>query len=269
MPVLKCVTKFLYANAGNGVGSWSENFYYNGEIAAAQSAMLTVNGWRLKLSGPAVSILSQNVVDLATPGIGYPLGTGVNPLPFSPSNSANDNDQPQVALAFKIRASNNSKRTLLVKGIPDNIILNGRFTPHGNYLLNVDNYCQAIVNSGFCLRTVDKTQTPVDLVGVSSSGVLTMPTDRTWDVGNKIQLYRCTDANKQGVVGQFTIVTKTDARTFTLGQWGSRPAVVRGKVRLLLFSYPQIVAIGNRPKSTVGKIGAPSSPYVGRRKKGR
>jgi len=267
--IYKLTTKFLYSNAGYGPGSWTENWYYDGDIGIGTEKLKTLNAWRLKVSANAVTILSQVAIDLSQPGVSFPLGTGTWPLPFPTPSADQDADVPQMALAFKLRAANGSKRTFLMKAVPDNLVKNGRYFPAGNYLYLMQNYVNALSQAGFSLRVVDKSNIPQSVVSISSTGAVLMESDQTWMPGAKVSLYRALDANKQGVVGTFPIVTRTDARNFQLGQWGSNPAVVKGKLRLQLFSYPVIVAVGTQPKATVGKIGSPSGPYVGRRTKRR
>lgn len=268
MSILKATIKWLYSNAGKGPASWSENFYFDGTMPNAQRAVsLYINARRL-VSGAAVSLVSSTVVDLALPGIGDAVATNTWPNLSPTILGRASSDVPQMALSFKLSAANGSKRTFLMKGIPDNVVVNGRYSPDGNYFRNCQSFQQRLVNSGFSLRVVDRDQRPVDIVGISSTGLLQTAAAQSWGTGVKIQLYRCTDANKQGVTGVFPLVSSPDTTHFQLGQWASNPAVTRGKARLQIYTYPQIVACGT-PVATVGKVGSPSRPYVGRRRGGK
>jgi len=265
MAIIKCTAIFAVTTFNGRAGGWSESWYTNQlGIQQAQNEFPRLMQGRMALCSRFVFLRFLRYTDIAVPGV-----TAVASLEGAAKlGGALDPDIPQMSLQIMCRTGFGLDRALLCRGVPDDIVEGGDYSPTPAYKRSVDRFCALIRNGSWLLRGIDHTVPLLKVITVSGEGVVTTSPVATWPLGSTIRFFRTYDTNGKPVLGDFNVSDDSVPATRTLAGWTPGREVLKGKARLISTISTAVTdafAIG----ITTRKVGAPFFPFVGRASKRR
>lgn len=245
------------ATGNNRVGGWSESLYLDKpDSGAALVAIKTLAVLRAATLPASARIIGTRATLPSNPGLSQAVPQAL------PGVVGNPNDVPQMALLVKLFTNEGTQRSLILRGIPDDFVKLGDYTPDTAYTAAMNAFLTGL--TGYAVRSRDRANPTLPLMSVTAGGLVTTTADHALVVGNSVKFYRTNDSQGRAIKDTFRVSAVTDARTFTVVPWGGVP-VLRGAVRKL--SAPAFYTILNdsRPqRAVVRKVGKPFFQYVGR-----
>lgn len=255
--MLKCTNFFKLDPQG-----FSETYFSTqANLNTALTALRRMAGFRLAMCPSTVSYIGTRVADLDNPA--QVLGARESAV----GTYSGARDLTNAAILWKGFAAGNIKRQIWTKGAPDEIIVNGVYTPTSTFAVAAANWATDLVNTGWCVRTQNRTANPiVDGSGIGNTGILTTFGTQTWVEGDSLKFFRSRDTNGVTIKGIYRIGPPIDNKHFQLIGWmGGRVAtVVRMRRYVLVTSALTTIFIN---KAGTRKSGRPfgQAPGVARR----
>jgi hypothetical protein len=238
------------------VGGWSESFYAEGVSAGSAVASAAILGpKRAALLPTQAAIVGARATDPTTPGLSASLVINF------PGTATLATDVPQMALLCKLYSVGGPTRQLILRALPDARVVNGEYQPSQAFTSALRVYFTGL--NGYYVRGRNRAVPVIDIINVTSGGLLTTTSDVLWAAGDDLKFFRTRDRYGQSIKGNYRITTATDTRHFQLANWGGIE-VTKGKVRRVAFDYYPITN-ADSGRVIVRKVGKPFFGYVGHR----
>lgn len=246
-------------------GGWSESFYHEGSVVTARQLAIAQGGicirraWMLASSA---GIIAQRYQQIAPT-----VGRAQTFTDLFPGQISNPPDIPQMALllTFPAIAAENVRKQIL-RGIPDDFIQNGVFTPNGQYDTAIINYLNAISSwkmRGLNLANPQRTVIAFDLL----AGTVATDEAHGFAPGDQVRFTRLKTASGSSIppIGPLKVLTAPTASTFTVASQGLSSVNATGKVQEYEIVYPSIDGPNcDVTRTTTRKVGRPFGAYRGR-----
>jgi hypothetical protein len=249
------------------VGGWTESWYYPGDVSQAiqeTNAAKGLSSLRAAMLPRTGAVVAQRFQIVDT----VPKGSSTMRFKNFPGGGF-ETDQPQVAILVNVPTTQGKNvKKLILRGIPDQFIIDGEFTPDPIFTAALIKFQNEIGLYRF--RGQDFTRPLVPIVSITSVGQVTMVGGVPFANGDKVQII----GPKLITTGR-TVPTKTytvlnpAGNTFTAANW-SQPALAEfGNARIVApaFYTPDTDNI-EVERSIVRKVGRPFDLYRGRRRAG-
>lgn len=255
----------------NKLAGFSESFYDSqADLKAGALRIRNLATLRATTLPPEATIVGYRVSDIEHPHVSY--SGSLNLQGSARFNGIGGNqpartDTPWQSLLVKFTGGG-STRTAAFRGIPDEWVLNGVFLQDALHGASLITFANAVVTRGFYLLQQDKSSELFDVLGVSTSGVLTTFQAQPLVKGDAITFSRTRDVNGRSVKGIWKISTDpVDSFTFQLANWPTGREVEEGKAKLAnaditVIQEQSIFRMGSR------KVGRPFGQLVGRATRG-
>jgi hypothetical protein len=251
------------------VGGWSESYYYDGPGGTDLFARVTGQGLRrgstslcdararLLAGGAAIVGQRYQFVD--------PVGRTQTGAAQFPGWAGVLNDIPQMALLCKIATVNGLKQRLLIlRGIPDSLVVEGEYNPVPIYDLALDRFFRVL--AAFSMKQ-NSAGRPVTVNNITSEGLVTLrvPRSTTLEVGMTIIITDAQPAAGRPVTGAFVVESLGPlANQFKLVGW-PYGAATGGTAQRRTYVYPLFDNESASVSRIISrKVGRPSVGYVGR-----
>lgn len=254
-------------NAGVAVphsGGWSESHWVNTPANVTIADIRALAQPRANLLSSLASITGYRIQSFSIVGNKLiPEGSRSGRI-LIPGGSQAGLNMPQDALSIFMTASgavNVSRQSL--RGMPDDYIVNGEFTPNTGYLSRVRTYMNALVNQGWKFVGRDRTVPNARVLAIAA-GVVTLAGPVGGVANNSfLRLNRVFDQNGLPVKGTF-LITAIAGNLYTVNGLGTTVVnVPSGTARIdqiAVFQYGS----GEIGRTQVRKIGRPFEQYRGR-----
>lgn len=269
MPVFKCTATFsLTTGTGGGnqaarTGSWSEGIYFEGSYLQAVNNFAKGSCWCSKRA--ALLPMQASIVEQRYQQVDPTLGATSSIAKIFPGNDGIDCDLPQVALVLSCPSEDRANvRTIEMRGIPDDVVKLGAYSPDKPFKLAMSNFKAFLSNFNFRGRVRSNPQAKI--IEITANGVVATETALVVGIGDKVQILRSHNAvNGQLANGVFT-VKNVDNQLLTISLQGWDQLVCRGgTVRKYQIIYPAIDGeITNVVRATTHKVGALFGAFRGR-----
>ena len=225
---------------------WSESWYYPGQsITTAYQAATQPgpNGTALLVARAALMPVDASIVALrfqVVDPIGLTRVFLIN-LPGSYNFPGVTTCQPQQSLQGPILAAGGLKnrKILIIRGIPNNQIVDGEFVPGGIYGAALVTYVGTLATWTFRARDLGQTQNKI--LNISAAGLVTCVNNVGYTNPNMVRILRSKDVGGRLRGGLFQVATTPPpaGTTFTISNW-PYGATTGGQVRLDLTVYPSV-----------------------------
>lgn len=242
-------------------GGWTENYYLSAATLGlavtrchfycdARAALLAKTG---QVNGFRIAERTSTGVARAYPAF----RTGANVVC----------DVPQMAIQIHLRTAT-SKRTAILPGVPDIRSIGGAFSKSRTWENHVEHLI-GILTAGFGMMALDKTQPLLNLISITTGGLVTTATPHGYVANDQIRFFRTSDIYRQTVTGTWIVSgTPPSTTTFQLANYASAGDVVfgpvnKGKVRKLVYAFSGF-SEGDMGQITTRKVGRPFDLYRGR-----
>jgi len=179
------------------IGGWSESFYFpGGSIAAANDAVngrpgvanISLCEYRAGLLPTSAQIIGQRFQEV------NPVGRSQSFSKVWGGGSGFACDIPQMALLTRIpAAASNNVRMYIIRGIPDQLVVDGEFAPTQAYRNAINRLFVKL--SEFQMRVVVRGAVPNTVATIDNNGLVTFTNTRpTVNPGDRITFYNILNA---------------------------------------------------------------------------
>jgi hypothetical protein len=247
------------------IAGWSESFWtvpiqpntnYVTNLQIARARLLPIEGQIVGYRIQNFDVTGNRIT---------PLGSTTGTSNY-PGSSGLITDMPQTALlCTAVSGSGPNRRRFFIRGIPDNEIVNGEYTPDSGFATNVNAYFTLLYQQVWRFLARDLSQPSYRVVGIANS-VITIVGPAPFAINSFIRLLRVKDKTGKPVKGVFRVTLAPDNVNFTVDGLAGVTAGVSGAIRLDSFVVPQIVSC-SVGRAVVKKVGRPFEQYRGRRSK--
>jgi len=250
------------------IGGWSESVYYDGPSYADLYAKVigpTGTGSPSLCSARAGMLPSQGRIVGQRFQFIDPVGVSKSLSQGFAGGSSQSTDIPQMALLCKVPATDSPNiRNLILRGIPDNQVSYGEYTPDSSYRAAVTRYFTAF--SMFRFRANVPTGLSQTIHSISSAGVAYLNFgELSVAAGDIIKLNRVVLANGSTWSGEVVVESVgPEPQKLTIYAW-DLGATTGGKWNIPNTAYPAVDASNiTISRIITRKVGRPSVGYVGR-----
>lgn len=255
------------ANAGVAVphsGGWSESHWVNTPANVTLADIEALAQPRANLLSSLASITGYRIQTFTLVGNKMiPEGSRSGRI-LIPGGSQAGLNMPQDGLSIFMTAAGavNVSRQVL-RGMPDDYIVNGEYSPNVGYSSRVRTYINALINQAWKFVGRDRSVPNARVLAIAN-GVVTLA-GNVGGVANTsfLRLNRVFDANNRPVKGTF-LITAIAGNLYTVSGLGTTSVTVpSGTARidqLAVFQY----GAGTVGRTVVRKIGRPFEQYRGR-----
>jgi len=187
-----------------------------------------------------------------------------------PGTAASDNDLPQVALQFSMRAQSGfNNRQVTLRGVPDARVVKGEYAPSQAYNAALAAYFDELTRF-WKMRAIDRTILPVKIVSISSGGLLTTEKPHGLAAEQTVQLMSVHfgDGPKVSCLAYVVSAPTTTTANIILPAVAHGQAGSGGRARKYLVTYPGVTIASTEviaPVAVTRKVGAPFRKFRGRR----
>ena len=254
-------------------GGWSESVWTSLDLVPALAAFRILQTSRATLLPATASIIGyrQTTYDLVNGRFLQPTASQAGRQYF-PGVIGNLTDVPQAAIQLQLRSAGGSSSNLMLRGIPDAMIVGGEWAPQGPYSGFMVDYQAVLVSGPWGNVGRDKTQASVRVLGGSTRSFKVSEIPVTGlIVGDYVRFNRVLSSTRLPISGAFR-VTSIDAPTGSILCEGNPVGVEllpnSGTVRrdrLVYGQYSRCRVV----RAVVKKVGSPFEKYRGRRSKRR
>jgi len=244
--------------AGVRVAGWSESWWYDGTITAAQVSMHYINTARAGLLPNSAAIVGQRYQ--STDG-----GSSTTAFVY-PGTNGNLTDVPQMALlCFAQGAGRPNVRRFTLRGIPDIYVYEGEFGSGSNWTALWGLWTQQLERYGAKFRARDLSQPRLPFLSINLGGLVTTAATHGLAPGAKIQFFRLRDQYNRPVKGVFTVTAAPTTTTFQLQNYELGECGAGEYRRVVDPIYCSVQAAAVLPiRAVVRKVGRPFGQYRGR-----
>lgn len=267
---------------GPGQGSWSENYWNLADsFSDAQAFALSLAGKLALLHGRTTPLSSIRVSKAPPAGVVTPIVRQVVEFPYQ--NATNNkvtatqhSDYPTQALCIEVGDNNQNSVRQWVRGIRDEFVDKGGFlqTDLAAFTDAFNEFAAELLSVGkkWCVRTLNPTVAPKDVVSITAAGVVTTVGAHQMATGNRARIVNCQVNKYPNKVWKVQEVTGETEKLQML-QWNPPlPFVpVEGeniKIRLQSYHYVQITS-AEYVHATKKNVGNVSKRLSGKQKKAR
>lgn len=248
------------------IAGWSESvwWYETDAVSDAINALILGTGGRpglmptrAALLAPAVSIVGVRL---------YSGGSGRGQFLSRqfPGSSPSLTEIPQMALLCKTSSTSGAvSRRFTLRGIPDEQVVGGEFSPSGLYQASLRDYFLALFS--FRFRAIDPSNPIYQVNNISAGGVVTLMVNNPYAIGNFLTFNRLNLASGSQVPASgFITAVGPMANQFTVAPWAlaattGGTATMRGTGFFSMNpTYTSAVRITTR------RVGRPFEQYRGR-----
>jgi len=242
-------------------GGWTENYYLSAATLAGGILLCQAYAQnRARMLATTGAVHGFRIAERTSTGV-------ARAYPYFRKGSSTTCDVPQMALQVHMRTGT-SKRTVVLAGVPDARSIGGAYSPNTAYDAFID---RVILNltQGFGMMAIDKTQPLVNIVSISTMGLVTTSTPHLLVANDKCRFFRTQDIYRQTIAGTWIVSPDLlTATTFQLMGYVSNGstvygAVTKGKVRKVIHTFAGFTE-GDKGRITTRKVGRPTDQYVGR-----
>lgn len=180
-------------------------------------------------------------------------------------------DSPWNALWTTVAvASQGVRRQWLIRGMTDEFIVNGAWTPNvPAWQTNFTELVRYMKNEGqFALQLIDNSNPLRNVTNVGTDGTVTLPTGHGIAKDDTVRFFRTKfdDKNFGSVTGNWLVIDTVGATQIVLNNWKPLATVSRGKLRKIDLTYPTVsdIQVAGVRKRNVGR---PLEQLVGRRRR--
>jgi hypothetical protein len=249
------------------IAGWSESYYT--ENVSFADLLLRVTGTggaanslcsaRAALLPLSAAIVGQRYQELS------PVGPSTTATELFRGVSGQLTDIPQMALLCKVPTSNALKfRRLILRGIPDDIVIQGEYAPTRTFSDALDFFF--LILGAFKMR-INTTGRPVVVNSISAINVVTLKDIRPAGLlaGMYVTFAGVQPATGRPVGGTFRVDALGGVNnTFTITGW-DKGASTGGSMTFVTETFPSLVALGSSVSRIITrKVGRPFGGYVGR-----
>jgi len=202
----------------SGITGWSETYFTTQNTSQlALNALNSLMPSRMSLSTPDVSCQYQRVSDEA-----LFRDSNVSENVYTGTYSTGGTSDPTfVALLFRLSASDYYRRSLFLRGVPDNLIVAQLFQPGGTWVNNYRQFQAALIGSWQIRAFLRLATTPLNGLLISNTGLVTTLQNHGIAVGNTVRFRRVITTPR--TTGDHLVIAVPSPTTFQLQQW--KPAV--------------------------------------------
>jgi len=261
--LFQLATNVSYPNrTSHRVAGWSESWYFSGSQAGA---ILATNGpaglciKRAALLPVGARIVGQRIQSVD------PLAASISLKNSFPGSAGLPCDVPQTALLQTVPStSGRNVKHFLMRGIPDICVEEGEYTPQAGFAGNLASFQLALSN--FRFKGIDLTETLVDIVSITSGGLVTTIEAHEMVAGESAIVTRSyTDVGENLASGTFKVISDPTTTTLQLQGW-PHGASSGGQLRRRTVIYPIIDGLNVvQDRIVIRKTGRPFDQYSGRR----
>lgn len=182
-----------------------------------------------------------------------------------------DSDIPQMALNCSMKSITNPyKRTIQLRGIPDNRVAYGQYVPSQQFASNFTSWALSLGSSSFRFQAIDRANPRVKIFSIDMDGNFVIAAGATFAVGDAMIIRTCRNTAGVSVNGTYFVETRIGNESGKLRGWTGGVVTVKGTMAKLAYTYPiingQSVEIQN---VTTRKVGRPFFSFLGRQRKRR
>ena len=256
MPRFKATMFFTQRSSG-----WSESFYLDASSeGAVRPVMNALASRRLACANLAVTVPYIRIEDITLPGTARLF----NPNLARASNR--NSDTPWQSLLVRLQASDGSRRMYLLRGLPDEIAVNGAYQPDPDFRAAIDQFLGRLSSTGCRLKVIKKSNLFQPISNISNAGQVTTIGAHGLNVGSIIKFDHTHDDNGVLVSGLWTVNADVSSNVFGIASWPGTRTASAGKFRKQEADYPLITATDVR---RIGKrnVGRPFGLPLGRRRR--
>jgi len=275
MPTFKTTLLFQLATGTEApnpslrrIGGWSESFYAGGaNFDAAIGLLFGTVGTPIGLCEARAGLLpkSAQIVGQRIQQVN-PVGRSQSLNRIFNGGSGMDCDVPQMALLTRIpSAVDNHIRPYIIRGIPDQLVVDGEFRPTADFSRALTLLFRTLGN--FAMRTVGNIALPNTIATISAAGLVTFSVARPLLAsGESIQISNVTALGGVTVGGTFSIesVSTTNPLQLSIRDWRFGDCI-GGQGVGTGTTYPVLdAAHATIGRIIVRKVGRPFVGYRGR-----
>lgn len=251
------------------VGGWSESYYYDGPGGSDLFARVTGQGLRRGSTSLCAARARLLAGGAAIVGQRYqfvnPVGRTQTGAEAFPGFAGVLNDIPQMALLCKIATVNGLKQRLLIlRGIPDAVVVEGEYSPAPIYEQALDMFFRVLAAFSMKQNTAGG---PVLINNIDVNGLVTLrnPRSTTLEVGMIIIVTESQPAAGRPVSGPFVVESLGPGNNqFKLTGWPYGVST-GGTAARRLYAYPTFDYNSASVSRIISrKVGRPFVGYVGR-----
>ena len=192
-----------------------------------------------------------------------------DPTIVGPGTFPGTSDPAFTALLCRFDASTLTRKSLYLRGIPDELVENGAFLNSVDWLPRFNAWRDRVISFGFGIKRLSTTANPFyDVLSIGADGTVLLAQVHTLTAGMKVHFtgVRITPKLPTALV-VFNPVTSS---TFNLPQWAPRGSYLPtgAKVRRYIFQIVSIVS-GSSERVVKKSTGRPFDTPVGRRRRVR
>lgn len=245
-------------------GGWSESHWVNTPANVTVANITDIGQPRANLLSSLATITGYRIQGFTLVGNKMIPESSRSGRVLIPGGSTAGLNMPQdgVSIIMSAAGAVNTSRSVL-RGMPDDYIVNGEFTPNLGYLSRMQTYINALISQGWKFVGRDRSVANARVLAINA-GVVQLA-GPVGGVANQsfLRMNRVFDVNGKPVIGTF-LITAIAGNLYTVTGLGSTSVTIpSGTARidqLAIFSY----AGGAIGRSVVRKIGRPFEQYRGR-----
>jgi hypothetical protein len=256
------------ARAHTHIAGWSESFWTNLNASAYTPLWNDIRNKRATLLPVSAAIVGFRVQSFTISGNKLLPGGATSGRLNIPGNASNITDLPQVSLMLNCLAGggNPNSSRMVLRGMPDAIMIGGEYQPTPAFAGQVTLLCNAFTgfNFGFIGRDLAQAAVRVNKIVANVITLDAMP-GTGLNVGDFIRFHRVTDDNGDPVKGAFVVTQIAGLQITVLGLDAtlSQPSGTLRRDLLAMFNFGNVTPI----RAIVKKVGRPFEQYRGRRSK--
>lgn len=248
---------------------WTESYWSWNPVSSGDPSIRSWASVRQNLLPPTASIVGFRISDYTIVQNKFvPTGTASGKLNY-PGGAAGLCDIPQMGLEIGLSTLQgpNTARVVL-RGIPDNQVTGGEYSPDGIFKGNVTRYCTEIENKGWRFAGRDLSIAPLPILSVAGNVVTLAGNIGAVKNLSSVRFLNAKADGGKGIVGAY-LVTDVAGNTITLaGYSGGNMSTANGKMRIDIVTIFDIVS-AKPSRVVVRKVGRPFEGYRGRQSKRR
>ena len=253
------------ATANPHTGGWSESWWtlLAGVNLDAQFRLLL--SARARMLPASAQIVGSRRADFTIAGNRLLPGPAQSKEQYYPGNSQFVTDLPQASLQIKGSAATGPNRnSWYLRGIPDDMIVGGEFSPTRAFTTSVGNFTDFLATGSWGFVGRDLNQPRVRVLSLAGGILQTDGAIPGVAMGSFIRLSRVYDTQNDPIIGTFAVTNVAGTLYTVLGLTGRTVLVPSGTCRNDVLVYSAYAAV-NYNRAGTRRVGRPLEGYRGRR----